>query len=497
MHQKIIPIKPFAVQMQSDLNKSKPDYYPNKSAAVKSILQNDKMEEECGVFAVYAPTPITDVAYMAYCGLFALQHRGQESAGITVGNKGKLNTIKGMGLVSEVFDPDQLATKIGNAAIGHVRYSTSGSSILANAQPLFAKSVLGDIALAHNGNLVNAKFLRQQLELEGAVFQTSSDSEVILNLLAKRANQGLEQAIKDTCNTIRGGFALVMLVGDKLIAVRDPLAIRPLCLGKICDSNTYVVASESCALDIVGAELIRPIEPGEIIIIDQAGLYSHRYTDIGARASCSFEYIYFSRPDSILDGLDVYTIRKNAGKALYHQSPVAADVVIGVPDSGVAAAIGYAEESGIPYAMGLVRSKYMGRSFILPSQNLREQAVKLKLNPLKQVIAGKRIILVDDSLVRGTTAKKLIKLLRDAGAIEVHFRLASPMVISECFFGVDISSKEELIASKMNVSEICTEINADSLDFLSLANQRRILGGDQFCVGCFTAKYPITNIEKI
>ena len=307
---------------------------------------------------------------------------------------------------------------------------------------------------------------------------------------------GLEQAIHDTCNTIRGAYALVMLIGNKLIAVRDPLGIRPLCYGKMRDSDTYVFASESCALDIVGAELVRDVEPGEMIVIDGNGLHSSRYTKETRRASCSFEYIYFSRPDSHLDGLDVYNIRQEAGKALYTQSPVDADVVIGVPDSGVVAAIGYSEVSGIPYAMGLVRSKYMGRSFILPNQSMREQAVKLKLNPLKQVIKDKRVILVDDSLVRGTTAKKLVRLLRDAGAKEVHFRLASPMVRSECFFGVDISSKEELIASKMSCDEICQEINADSLDFLSLDNQRRILGSDQFCDGCFTASYPIAHIER-
>jgi amidophosphoribosyltransferase len=288
-----------------------------------------------------------------------------------------------------------------------------------------------------------------------------------------------------------------MLIGNKLIAVRDPLGIRPLCLGKIRDSGIHVLASESCALDIVGADLIRSIEPGEMLIIDETGLNSYRYAKNTHRASCSFEYIYFSRPDSILDGLDVYHVRESAGRCLFHQKPVEADVVIGVPDSGVVAAIGYSEESKIPYSMGLVRSKYMGRSFILPDQKLREQAVKLKLNPMRHVVAGKRVILVDDSLVRGTTAKKLIQLLREAGAKEVHFRLASPMVKSECFFGVDISSKEELIASKLSVDEICKVINADSLDFLSLDNQRKILGGDQYCDGCFTANYPLDDIERV
>lgn len=472
----------------------------NKVIPIQLVSENcthlsDKMEEECGVFGIYNSEPVENIAYLTYCGLFALQHRGQESAGITVANHGHLETVKGMGLVSEVFDLDVLNKKIGNASIGHVRYSTTGSSNIANAQPLFAQSILGAIALAHNGNLINAQRLRHQLELDGTIFQSSTDSEVILNLIAKRARLGLQEAIHDTCGTIRGGYALVMTVGNKLVAVRDPLGIRPLCLGKIRGTETYVVASESCALDIVGAELIRDVAAGEMIVIDESGLQSSYYIQGQQKASCSFEYIYFARPDSVLDKLDVYHVREMAGRYLARQSLVVADVVIGVPDSGIVAAIGYAEECGIPYSMGLVRSKYMGRSFILPSQSLREQAVKLKLNPMRQVIKGKKIILVDDSLVRGTTAKKLISLMRDAGALEVHFRLASPMVKSECYFGVDISSKEELIASRMTVEQICKEIGADSLDFLSIENQRTILGHNDFCEGCFTEKYPLDDIE--
>ncbi|MDD3266213.1 MAG: amidophosphoribosyltransferase [Burkholderiales bacterium] len=458
---------------------------------------SDKMEEECGVFAVYNKDNVENIANLAYCGLFALQHRGQESAGITLLNDGYIETIKGMGLVSEVFDQDQLSTKVGNAVIAHVRYSTTGSSTLANAQPLSARSILGDIALAHNGNLVNANRLRHQMELEGNVFQSSSDSEVILNMIARRSKMGIEEAVKDTCNVVSGGYAIVMLIARKLVAVRDPLGIRPLCIGKIHETGTYILASESCALDIAGAELIRDVNPGEMIVIDENGLHSSYYIQEKKRASCSFEYIYFARPDSILDGQDVYHVRGTAGRYLARQGKVDADVVIGVPDSGIVAAIGYSEESGIPYSMGLVRSKYMGRSFILPTQQLREQAVKLKLNPMRQVVSGKRIVLVDDSLVRGTTAKKLIKLMRDAGATEVHFRLASPMVKSECFFGVDISSKEELIASKMNIEQMCKEVGADSLDFLSIENQREILGGDGFCEGCFTGSYPINDVEPI
>lgn len=467
------------------------NFYPPNQLAPK-----DKMEEECGVFAIYDNNPIDNVAYAAYCGLFALQHRGQESAGITIVNNGYLETIKGMGLVSEVFDQNELSRKIGNAAIGHVRYSTTGSSNITNAQPLFARSILGDIALAHNGNLINANQLRQKMEMDGALFQTTSDSEVILNMIARNSRLGVEKAIIEACNTIRGGYAIVMLIARMLVVVRDPFGIRPLCFGKIRGTDTYVFASESCALDIVGADFIRDVEPGEIIMLDETGLHSSHYVKDHQRASCSFEYIYFARPDSFIDGLDVYHVREEAGKALARQSHVDADVVVGVPDSGIVAAIGYSEQSGIPYSMGLVRSKYMGRSFILPSQSLREQAVKLKLNPMRKVIAGKRVILVDDSLVRGTTAKKLVKLLREAGATEVHFRLASPMVKSECFFGVDISSKEELIASKMSIAEICREIDADSLDFLSIENQRTILGGSNYCEGCFTGHYPLSNIEN-
>lgn len=456
---------------------------------------DDKMEEECGVFAIYSHENIENIANLAYCALFALQHRGQESAGITIINNGYVETTKGMGLVSEVFDQNALTKKVGNAAIGHVRYSTTGSSTLANAQPLSASSILGEIALAHNGNLVNANRLRYEMGKEGALFQSTTDSEVILNMIAKRSQLGVEKAIIDTCHTIRGGYAIVMLVARSLVAVRDPMGIRPLCFGKIRGTDTYVFASESCALDIVGAEFIRDVEPGEIVTVDENGLHSKFYTTNQCRASCSFEYIYFARPDSFIDGLDVYHVREMAGRYLARQQKTDADVVIGVPDSGIVAAIGYSEESGIPYSMGLVRSKYMGRSFILPNQSLREQAVKLKLNPMRKVVNGKRVILVDDSLVRGTTAKKLIQLMREAGAKEVHFRLASPMVKSECYFGVDISSKEELIASKMDLAQMCQEINADSLDFLNLENQRQILGNDKFCEGCFTGIYPMDDLE--
>ena len=459
---------------------------------IDPLLNSHKMEEECGVFAVYNTKPIEGIGYMMYSGLFALQHRGQESAGITFSHQENLHTVKAMGLVSEVFDLEELTTKYGNAAIGHVRYSTTGSSNIANAQPLSAKSILGDIALAHNGNLINADRLRNHLEIDGTIFQSTSDSEVILNLIAKRARLGIGKAISETCQTIRGGFALVILSGNKLIAVRDPMGIRPLCMGKFPNTETYVFASESCALDTVGAELIRDVEPGEMIEIDETGVNASNYIEVAeVKASCSFEYIYFARPDTILDGKDVYHVRESAGRYLARQSPVVADVVIGVPDSGIVASIGYAEESGIPYSIGLVRNKYMGRSFILPNQEMRELAVKLKLNPMRQVIAGKRVVLVDDSLVRGTTAKNLIKLMRTAGATEVHFRLASPMVKSECFFGVDISSKEELIASKMSLEEIRVTIGADSLDFLSLEHQREILGSDKFCDGCFTGNYPM------
>ena len=458
-------------------------------------LAEDKMEEECGIFGVYSKEVRDDIMGLGYYGLFALQHRGQESAGLTVSNMGDLETIKGMGLVSEVFTDKDLTENKGNALIGHVRYSTTGSSSLMNAQPLGGYFMLGQFAIAHNGNLVNTATLRRQLESESAVFQTTTDTELILNLLSRYSRNGIKSMIVNTMKTIKGSFALVMLIGDKLIGVRDPNGIRPLCLGKI-NSGTYVLASETCALDTVDAKFIRDIEPGEIVIIDSDGVDSIKYEKNSSKAPCSFEYIYFARPDTKIDGIDVYSVRHQTGKYLYRQNPIEADVVIGVPDSGIPAAIGYSEESKIPYGIGLVKNKYIGRTFISPSQELREKSVKVKLNAIKKVVEGKRVVVIDDSLVRGTTSKKLVKMLREAGAKEVHFRSASPVVKNECYFGIDIATKKELIGSKMSLEEIREKIDADSLDYLTLENLKLTLGGTNFCMGCFTGNYPITDMEN-
>ena len=458
-------------------------------------LAEDKMEEECGIFGVYSKEVRDDIMGLGYYGLFALQHRGQESAGLTVSNMGDLETIKGMGLVSEVFTDKDLTENKGNALIGHVRYSTTGSSSLMNAQPLGGYFMLGQFAIAHNGNLVNTATLRRQLESESAVFQTTTDTELILNLLSRYSRNGIKSMIVNTMKTIKGSFALVMLIGDKLIGVRDPNGIRPLCLGKI-NGGTYVLASETCALDTVDAKIIRDIEPGEIVIIDSDGVDSIKYEKNSSKAPCSFEYIYFARPDTKIDGIDVYSVRHQTGKYLYRQNPIEADVVIGVPDSGIPAAIGYSEESKIPYGIGLVKNKYIGRTFISPSQELREKSVKVKLNAIKKVVEGKRVVVIDDSLVRGTTSKKLVKMLREAGAKEVHFRSASPVVKNECYFGIDIATKKELIGSKMSLEEIREKIDADSLDYLTLENLKLTLGGTNFCMGCFTGNYPITDMEN-
>lgn len=465
-----------------------------------NVYNNEKMEEECGVFAMYSPVLRSDLAPLTYYGLYALQHRGQESAGMTLcdsfgENRVRHKTIKGMGLVSEVFSVEDLRSYTNNIVIGHVRYSTTGSSNIQNCQPLGGESMMGKISIAHNGNLVNIQKLKEELLEEGSLFQSTSDTELILKLLGKNSKYGLEESIRRMLSRITGSFALVMIINNKLVGIRDAQGIRPLCLGKK-DDGTFVLSSETCALDTIGAEFVRDIEPGEFVIIDENGVGSYRFNTSAIKAPCSFEYIYFARPDSVIDGIDVHSVRYEAGKCLYRQQPVEADVVIGVPDSGITSAIGYAEESGIPYGVGLVKNKYMGRTFISPTQELREISVKVKLNPIKKVVEGKRVVVVDDSLVRGTTSKKLIQMLMDAGAKEIHFRLASPIVKSECYFGIDISSKKELIGSVMSVDEIRNEIGASTLEYLSLANLRKILKDNDFCMGCFTGKYPIANADK-
>ncbi len=449
----------------------------------------DKMEEECGVFGIYSARE-KEVSSLIYYGLYALQHRGQESSGMSISKEGKIKTHKDMGITPNVFDDQILADLSGNSGIGHVRYSTCGDSCGDNAQPLSNHTKLGDIAVAHNGTLVNSHALKDLLEETGATFNTTIDSEVILKLISRKAIHGLEKAIVDTVNLIQGAYALVILVDNKLIGVRDPFGIRPLCIGQM-DDGTYILSSESCGIDAVGGSLIRDVKPGEMVVIDENGIKSIQYAEDTNEAPCSFEYIYFARPDSRIDGISVYEARYKSGKKLYVQQPVEADIVIGVPDSGIPAAIGYAEASGIPYGIGFIKNKYVARTFIAPTQELREKAVNVKLNVIKENIVGKRVVVIDDSVVRGTTSKRLVDLLRNAGAKEVHFRSASPAVKFPCYFGIDTAHRSELIASKMNVEEVCNMIGANSLGFLSIENLVETLENKKYCLGCFNGKYPV------
>ena len=455
---------------------------------------NDKFKDECGVFGIYSNKSM-DVASMVYYGLYALQHRGQESAGIAVSDGETINIHKGMGLITEAFSKENLNQLKGSISIGHVRYSTSGDTRIENAQPLLSQSKLGAIAMAHNGTLVNADVIKELLEDGGHIFHTSIDSEVIANLIARGAKKGIERAIFDAIQAVRGSFAMVILTEDKLIGVRDPHGIRPLCLGKFEDG--YVLSSESCALDAIGAELVRDIEPGEIIIIDDKGIKSYKYSENTQCQTCAFEYIYFARPDSTIDGLDVHYTRVRAGEELYNEHKIEADVVVAVPDSGIPAAIGYSKASGIPYDTGFVKNRYVGRTFITPSQEIREKAVAVKLNPLKVNISGKRVILIDDSIVRGTTSRHLVDSLRRAGAKEVHFLVASPIVKFPCYFGIDTPYRSQLIGAKKSIEEINETIGADSLGYLSMEGMYKCFKNDcEYCVGCFNGIYPVaTPIE--
>lgn len=455
---------------------------------------NDKFKDECGVFGVYTNSEM-DVASMTYYGLYALQHRGQESAGIAVSNGEKINIHKGMGYVTEAFSKVDLEKLKGFASVGHVRYSTSGDTRIENAQPLLSETKLGSIAMAHNGTLVNADVIKDLLEDGGHIFHTSIDSEVIANLIARGAKKGIESAVYDAIQAIRGSFAIVTLTQDKLIGIRDPHGIRPLCLGKLEDG--YVLSSESCALDAIGAELIRDIEPGEIVIIDKNGLKSYKYSENTSCRTCAFEYIYFARPDSAIDGLDVHESRVRAGKQLFKEHNIEADLVVAVPDSGIPAALGYSKASGIPYDTGFVKNRYVGRTFITPSQEIRERAVAIKLNPLKSNVKGKRVVLIDDSIVRGTTSKYLVDSLRRAGALEVHFLVASPVVKFPCYFGIDTPYRSELIGSKKSVEEIRDTIGCDSLGYLSIDGMYNCFRENcGYCVGCFNGVYPVaTPIE--
>ncbi|MEA3423581.1 MAG: amidophosphoribosyltransferase [Bacillota bacterium] len=450
----------------------------------------DKLKEECGVFGIYDQDGM-NLSNLTYFGLVALQHRGQESAGIAIRSGNAINYHKGMGLVQEVFDAHKLMGLDGDIAIGHVRYSTTGQSQLSNAQPLVVRFRGGSIALAHNGNLVNAYELRNELEKNGTIFQTSIDSEVIANLIAIEYKGNIKEAVLSAVKQVKGAYGLVVIFNDKLIGVRDPNGLRPLVLGKT--KTGYVLASETAALDVVGAEFVRDIQKGEMVTIDENGWESIIFDDTKRKSICSFEYVYFARPDSNMDGQNIYKTRYKAGKILAKEHPVEADIVIAVPDSGIPAAIGYSNESGIPYDVGLIKNKYMGRTFIQPDQETRELAVKLKLNVLKENIDGKRLILIDDSIVRGTTSRRIINMLREAGAKEVHVRISSPPVSHSCYFGIDTPSKKQLVGAVKTVEEIRDLIGADSLGYLSYDGLVESIGKgkDRICTACFNGDYPM------
>ena len=465
------------------------------SEIMDSFIEEDALHEECGVFGMY-DFDGNDVAPTIYYGLFALQHRGQESCGIAVsdteGPKGKVLSSKGMGLVNEVFTPNDLEKLQGNIGVGHVRYSTAGASTRENAQPLVLHYVKGTIGLAHNGNLVNAPELRRELELSGAIFQTTIDSEVIAYHIARERvkTATVEEAVMQALKKVKGSYSLIVMSPRKLIGARDPFGFRPLCIGK--RNNAYVLASESCALDTVGAEFIRDVEPGEIVTITpENGIVSYKDMCQEKHARCIFEYIYFARPDSVLDKMSVYESRLIAGRCLAKDSPVEADLVVGVPESGNAAALGYSLESGIPYGTAFVKNGYVGRTFIKPKQSQRESSVQVKLNVLKDAVKGKRVIMIDDSIVRGTTSDRIVSMLKDAGATEVHVRISSPPFLHPCYFGTDIPSEDQLIAHNRSIQEICDILGADSLGYLELDRLKELSAGRQYCDGCFTGNYPM------
>lgn len=452
------------------------------------------IHEECGVFAIYSNKTI-DAAMQTYIGLYALQHRGQESCGIVVNDRGVFSYRKDLGLVHEVFDKDTLANLgQGNIAVGHVRYSTTGNSNRSNAQPLVVRHIKGPMAIAHNGNLVNARELREEYELKGAIFHSTNDTEVISYAITEQrlVCPSIEKAVENALGRLLGAFSIVVMSPKKLIAARDPFGFRPLSLGKLGDA--YVVASETCAFDSIGAEFIRDLLPGELIVIDENGVRSVT-THCGREKStmCVFEYVYFARPDSVIEGASVHRARLRAGEFLWKEHPARADVVIGVPDSGLDAALGLSRASGIPYGVGFIKNRYVGRTFIQPNQADRTNSVKIKLNVVRDTVEGKRVILVDDSIVRGTTSKRIVNLIREAGAKEIHVRISCPPFKNPCYFGTDIDSRENLIACKMSVEEIAKEIGADTLGYLSVEGVRRIAGTEArcgFCDACFTGDYP-------
>ena len=462
------------------------------------IDKSDKFHDECGVMAVHGHS---EASKLAYLGLYALQHRGQESAGIASSDLVRLHNIKAMGLVADIFTEDVLGRLPGSLAIGHTRYSTTGDSALLNAQPIRVECNKGAIALAHNGNLVNAHILRRQLEQSGSIFQTTSDTEVVVHLIAQSKEQTLPDAIADALRRIEGAFSLVLMTRDRIFAARDPHGFRPLSMATLPSASggpAIVFASESCAFDLIGAHYERDVKPGELVIVGTEGVYSRIFAAPRAQSSCIFEHVYFSRPDSVIFGRPVQESREALGRELAREAPVDADLVVPVPDSGVTAAVGYSNESGIPFSFGLIRNHYVGRTFIEPEQRVRDFGVRLKLNPVQHLLKGKRVVLIDDSIVRGTTSRKIVRMVRDAGATEVHLRISCPPTISPCFYGVDTPSKKHLIAANKSVQEIREYIGADSLSYLSLGGLKRACAEGEntsYCTACYTGKYPTDFVD--
>jgi len=468
------------------------------------MLTSDKFRDECGVVAIYGHP---EAEKLAYLGLHALQHRGQESAGIVTSDGMALHMHKAMGLVADIFQEHVLAKLPGTLGIGHTRYSTAGDSALLNAQPIMVQSNKGMMALAHNGNLVNAQDIRHSLESQGSIFQTNSDTEVIVHLIALSKEQTLPEAMADALRRVEGAFSLVMISPDRIFAARDPRGFRPLAMGKIPaqggeNQDTIVFASETSAFDLIGATFERDVKPGELVIVGPEGITSRTYAPALAQSSCIFEHVYFSRPDSLVFGRAVQESREELGRQLAREAPAEADIVVPVPDSGVTAAMGYASESGIPFRFGLIRNHYIGRTFIEPRQSVRDFGVKLKINPVRSLLEGKRVVLIDDSIVRGTTSRKIVRMVRSAGAREVHMRISCPPTISPCFYGVDTPSKKELIAANKSVEEIREFIGADSLAYLSLPGMKKACGDGEktsYCTACYTGVYPTNwvDVEEI
>jgi amidophosphoribosyltransferase len=455
-------------------------------------IGDDHFHDECGVVGVFGHP---EASKLTYLGLYALQHRGQEAAGIAASDVSDLRVHKALGLVEEIFRADVLAGLAGDIAIGHTRYSTAGDSGVTNAQPILIDCNKGKIALGHNGNLTNANELRRRLEHRGSIFQTTSDTEVIVHLIARSAVRNLPGAIADALNQIEGAYSLLLLTRDELYAIRDPRGFRPLALGR--RGSAWMVASETCAFDLLEAEFMRDIEPGEMLRISRTGLESIRFGADKPHQYCIFEHVYFSRPDSLVFGRPVNRSREQLGRLLAKEHPAPADIVVPVPDSGVPAAIGYSHESGLPFSMGLIRNHYIGRTFIEPSQAIRNFGVKLKLNPVRTLLEGQRVVLVDDSIVRGTTSRKIVRMVRDAGALEVHVRISCPPTISPCYYGIDTPTREELIAAQHSVPEIRDFIGADSLGYLSLPHLREAVGDAEgkFCTACYTGVYPTELVQ--